>query len=116
MEIFFLETISRLDKDLLLSALETLNSNSFEGADRTCVFEAKDFKENPDIEDLWHYFHAERIVQIKKNDDYFLGIRANTFCVEYGYSENLVNKLLIVTANYKGDRSHVIVRLNEEVE
>lgn len=68
-----------------------------------------------DIEKL-DAFHASDVMMIELPDEYFCGIRANHFVVEFGWSEldfydegeNPVNQILI-TANHKGVRMLTLI-------
>lgn len=67
--------------------------------------------EQQDIEEL-DAFHAQDVVMLELPDEYFYGIRADHFVIEFGWSElyyhdegkNPVAQILI-TANHKGKRA-----------
>lgn len=61
-----------------------------------------------DIEYL-NGFHMVGITEVYKQDDYFCGIRANHFCVEFGKNEFLKNSCFLVSANHKGTRMMTMV-------
>ena len=62
-------------------------------------------------------FHLRELYLIEAKDEYFCGIRADYFCVEYGLSEHFTdnkensNDLILVTANHKGTRLMTLIRL-----
>lgn len=60
-------------------------------------------------------FHLTELYLLETNDDYFCGIRANHFCVEYGWSETFQNEdqcdLILITANHKGIRTMTLLKL-----
>ena len=66
-----------------------------------------------DAMQILRFFHANEVYQLNLDDDYFKGIRANTFCIEVGWSElysvyrngaETYPALYLVTANHKGTR------------
>lgn len=62
-------------------------------------------------------FHMEELYLIEADDNYFCNIRANHFCVEYGYSELVGteggrSKLILITANHKGSRVLTLLKMN----
>lgn len=65
-------------------------------------------------------FHTQDASLITEDDNYFVGMRANHFIVEIGYSENpfgednIEQKYAIITANHKGNRLVTGIRLNGE--
>lgn len=57
-----------------------------------------------DIE-LLNGFHMTEILSFELNDEYFLGMRANHFCVEIGYNEHIEGATqVLISANHKGVR------------
>jgi hypothetical protein len=69
--------------------------------------------------EILEYFHCNEVYQLLLDDDYFKGIRANTFCIEVGWSEcyTVVTEcptLYIVTANHKGIRRMVMCAADEQ--
>lgn len=78
------------------------------------IFDSKYISDlTPDNLDELNNFHAEEVFMINKDDDYFCGIRANHFCIEYGFSELHRNSyLLIITANHKGMRKITVLCIN----
>lgn len=63
---------------------------------------------------LLNAFHAYNVVCVKKNDEYFCGIRANTFCVEFGDLEpgdfeGAGAEVVLVSGNYEGFRVHTLM-------
>lgn len=62
-------------------------------------------------------FHMQELYLLEENDDYFCGIRANHFCVEYGFSEYIQEagkdcSLILITANHKGNRAMTLLKIN----
>ncbi|HAQ0870665.1 TPA: hypothetical protein IW675_003063, partial [Enterococcus faecium] len=64
-------------------------------------------------------FHTKDSTIVTRDDDYFVGLRANHFVVEVGYSEQPYDgdgeeqRYAIITANHKGSRLTTGVRLNK---
>lgn len=58
-------------------------------------------------------FHMIATITFHLEDEYFCGIRANHFLVEYGYSEDDQANYFVVTANHKGYRNTVCFK-NED--
>lgn len=64
-------------------------------------------------------FHTEDSAMIERQDDYFVGLRANHFVIEIGKSEypyendRLDQKYALVTANHKGKRVITGIRLDD---
>ena len=65
-------------------------------------------------------FHAREVYHVTKEDDYFCGIRANNFVVEYGWSEYYdtpmsiednepINNMYLITGNHKGYRATTLL-------
>ena len=48
------------------------------------------------------------------NDDYFCGIRANHFVIEFGQSEYYEGDLVLITANHKGTRALTLIDISNE--
>lgn len=44
------------------------------------------------------------------NDNYFCGLRAEHFCIEYGYSEADSDGRILISANHKGIRLMTLLR------
>lgn len=59
-------------------------------------------------------FHTKKVYSIVLEDDYFCGIRANTFVIEYGNSEYAIGNYYVITANHKGLRRTVVIKDYEE--
>lgn len=59
-------------------------------------------------------YHANKVYSLKLDDDYFCGVRANTFVVEYGYSERVRGEYYVITANHKGLRRTVVIKGESE--
>lgn len=84
------------------------------------IFDIKDNYENStsNLIDFLKALHTEDSTMIIENDDYFVGLRADRFVVEVGYSEfplghdKIDQKYAIITANHKGTRRMTGVRLN----
>lgn len=55
-------------------------------------------------------FHVQNVYMTTMNDDYFLGMRANHFVIEEGYSEQHGNTTVyLVSANHKGTRLQTLL-------
>lgn len=67
-----------------------------------------------DIISILESFHMKELFMLELEDDYFCGIRANHFCIEYGYNEHFLGKdnygLILVTANHKGWRQMTLLK------
>ena len=85
------------------------------------IFDLNDNYENvtSNLLDFLQAFHTEDSTMIVENDNYFVGLRADHFVVEVGYSEfplgddKIDQKYAIITANHKGTRRMTGVRLNK---
>ena len=73
---------------------------------------------------LLESFHCDEVYQLNLDDDFFKGIRANTFCIEVGWSEQHFEEkdeqerhptLYLVTANHKGTRMSAMYAMEEGV-
>ncbi len=65
--------------------------------------------------ELLNKFHAKNIRQINMNDSYFCGIKANTFCIEAGESEeDSENEYFLISANHKGMRKITLLKCSYE--
>ena len=64
-----------------------------------------------DIDEL-NAFHMEDIGLVTLNDEYFCGMRANHFAIEFGYSEydELGLNYILISANHKGIRLVTLLR------
>ena len=51
---------------------------------------------------------------IKKDDDYFCGIRADHFVIEVGFSEHRQGLIYLITANHKGNRCVTMIEENHK--
>ena len=68
-------------------------------------------------------FHLKELYLIEEDDSCFCGIRANHFCVEYGFSEYFLtddpdrefDKLILITANHEGIRAMTLLKVPSEV-
>ena len=51
-------------------------------------------------------FHATDVDMVTLDDEYFCGIRANHFCIEFGWSEEDSDNTphILISANHKGIR------------
>lgn len=75
------------------------------------IFQSKKIDElsQDDINEL-NNFHMQEIFLVYKNDEYFCGIRANHFCIEYGWSENYDDRtIILITANHKAIRMMTMI-------
>lgn len=54
-------------------------------------------------------FHAEKVYMIEEDDELFLGMRANHFVVEEGYSEYHRGAAYLISANHKGIRLQTLL-------
>lgn len=84
--------------------------------DNKIVFECNtiDLRDKPKayaekVYTLLDRFHAKNVYCVKKDDELFCGIRANTFCIEVGYSEVGNDKIYLITGNHKGIRTQVML-------
>lgn len=59
-------------------------------------------------------FHTSDVDMIVLNDDYFCGIRADHFVIEFGSSEHYKGDLILITANHKGSRSLTLIDISNE--
>ena len=59
-------------------------------------------------------FHTSDVDMIVLNDDYFCGIRANHFVIEFGQSEYYEGDLVLITANHKGTRALTLIDISNE--
>lgn len=103
---------------LPLSKYIELNVNNFQLVgemryDLTYGFEC----DNPKVMEMLGMFHAKEVEILRMDDDYFMGIRAETFCLELGYSEmnyypqQVTYDVLVITANHKGFRVSKVYQL-----
>ena len=85
-------------------------------------FSPYDNNSDKDMEAVLEYFHCREVYQLDLNDDYFKGIRANTFCIEVGWSETYLTEkhgrdcspvIYIVTANHKGTRMFTMYAIDD---
>lgn len=74
----------------------------------------KDFGYDEKVDNVVNTFHMTSATVIKTNDDYFCGLRANHFLVEYGWSEEDEGHLILVTANHKGFRMSVYFKVDDQ--
>ncbi|WP_288745503.1 hypothetical protein [uncultured Enterococcus sp.] len=56
-------------------------------------------------------FHMINSYVIKKEDDYFCGLRADHFVVEEGFSEDVNDVVYLITANHKGNRAMTMIEM-----
>lgn len=56
-------------------------------------------------------FHANDVYCLKEDDELLCGIRANTFCVEVGYTEEISkrHKIYLISGNHKGIRKQIML-------
>ena len=59
-------------------------------------------------------FHTSDVDMIVLNDDYFCGIRANHFVIEFGQSEYYEGDLVLITANHQGTRALTLIDISNE--
>ncbi len=64
-----------------------------------------------DIHEL-NCFHMQDIALVTLDDEYFCGMRANHFAIEFGYSEDdeLGLDYILISANHKGIRLITLLR------
>lgn len=72
-------------------------------------FDSPDMNENirtsgKDLMTILGSFHPREVRVLERDDNYLLGIRANTHILEFGYSEYDNKKYMIHTGNHKGRR------------
>lgn len=60
-------------------------------------------------------FHMIATICFHLDDEYFCGIRANHFLVEYGYTEASEENYFVVTANHKGYRQSVYFKNKDPI-
>ncbi len=60
-------------------------------------------------------FHMIATISFHLDDEYFCGIRANHFLVEYGYTEASEANYLVVTGNHKGYRQTVYFKNKDPI-
>lgn len=77
-----------------------------------------DFSNKTFPEQAWDYFitfHAQEVGKLELEDEYYFDLRADTFVIEYGYSEVGTEDVLIVTANHKGLRTSSVYLLEHGI-
>ena len=63
--------------------------------------------------DILSSFHAIDVDMIVLKDDYFCGIRADHFFIEFGWSECHEGDLILITANHKGSRALTLIDISK---
>lgn len=74
----------------------------------------KSFNYDAEIDYEVKHFHMTSAMVIKKDDDYFCGIRANHFVVEFGCVEEEDGFFLLVTANHKEFRKSAYFEVDDQ--
>ena len=100
-----------------MSVLTKTQANMMFRLTDKCLFETSlspyEHKLDDKMAEVLEYFHCNEVYQLNLDDDYFRGIRANTFCIEVGWSEYHFEEksgvshhpmLYLITANHKGTR------------
>ena len=67
------------------------------------------------VDEVISQFHMTSATVVKMNDDYFCGIRANHFVVEFGWSEAEEGDFLLITSNHKGFRMSVYFKIDDKI-
>ena len=79
--------------------------------ENSIIFKQKSLEDlnSNDIHEL-NCFHMNEIDLLILNDNYFCGLRAEHFCIEYGYSEADSDGRILISANHKGIRLMTLLR------
>lgn len=56
-------------------------------------------------------FHVTNVSMVEKDDEYFVGLRANHFVVEEGWNEKNNNIWYLVSCNHKGNRAMTLIEM-----
>ena len=100
--------------------LKVLISSAYEDKSKVLIDSSPLTDCNEDQLTMIENFHMVELYLIEGDDEYFCGIRADHFCVEYGWSEFFTNNdsdgrdtdLVLITANHKGFRVMTLLKLN----
>lgn len=96
------------------SHLNNLYNRQYENIKSDIIINALTIEElsKEQIEEL-NQFHMDEVVLVRKNDDYFCGLRANHFVVEIGWSENKEDHSVVylITCNHKGLRAMTMIEM-----
>ena len=97
------------------SLIPILIKNQYNANDQDIRFSYND--EAPS-DDIITQFHMKSSMTIKTDDDYFCGMRANHFLIEYGWTEaedSGDGGWLLVTCNHKGYRQSVCFKNTDPI-
>ena len=73
------------------------------------VIEQGYFFETINMSEKAYSFHPKNSRLLLKNDDYFCGLRANTFVIVEGFCEWDNYDVILIIANHKGVLSYVMI-------
>lgn len=94
--------------------LNNLYNRQYENVKSDIILNALTIEElyEEQIEEL-NQFHMDEVVLVRKNDEYFCGLRANHFVVEIGWSENKEDHSVVylITCNHKGLRAMTMIEM-----